>query len=160
MPPTNSGISPSQLNFSNIPNGGSSNLGRAVFAMNSPTRSTINANLTKMTDSPQSTPLSITSIMSISPLGHNRAARKAMVKAKKENDSMIYIEGPQVYTCSQCRTHLTSHDDIISKSFHGRHGMSYNLKNRFILLKEKSNSHYKSILNFFDQVGPTYLTSV
>jgi hypothetical protein len=42
--------------------------------------------------------------------------------ALKENDSMVYIDGPQVYTCVQCRTHLTSHDDIISKSFHGMHG--------------------------------------
>jgi len=39
-----------------------------------------------------------------------------------ENDAMVYLDGPQVYTCGNCRTHLTSHDDIISKSFHGRHG--------------------------------------
>lgn len=45
--------------------------------------------------------------------------------ALKENDSMVYIDGPQVYTCVQCRTHLTSHDDIISKSFHGMHGRAY-----------------------------------
>ena len=44
--------------------------------------------------------------------------------AQKTNDSMVYLDGPQVYTCGQCRTHLTSHDEIISKSFHGRHGMS------------------------------------
>lgn len=42
--------------------------------------------------------------------------------AQKENDAMVYLDGQQVYTCAQCRTHLTSHDDIISKSFHGRHG--------------------------------------
>eukprot|EP00815_Leptocylindrus_aporus_P008210 CAMPEP_0116052288 /NCGR_PEP_ID=MMETSP0322-20121206/1486_1 /TAXON_ID=163516 /ORGANISM="Leptocylindrus danicus var. apora, Strain B651" /LENGTH=190 /DNA_ID=CAMNT_0003535199 /DNA_START=194 /DNA_END=766 /DNA_ORIENTATION=- len=36
-----------------------------------------------------------------------------------------YLDGPQVYSCCQCRTHLTSHDDIISKSFHGRHGRAY-----------------------------------
>jgi len=41
----------------------------------------------------------------------------------EKEESMIYLEGPQIYTCAQCRTHLTSHDDIISKSFHGRHGM-------------------------------------
>lgn len=44
--------------------------------------------------------------------------------AQKENDAMVYLDGPQIYTCAQCRTHLTSHDDIISKSFHGRHGES------------------------------------
>lgn len=42
--------------------------------------------------------------------------------AQRINDSMVYLDGPQIYTCGQCRTHLTSHDDIISKSFHGRHG--------------------------------------
>jgi len=50
---------------------------------------------------------------------------RAQAKAQKENESMIYIDGPQVYACAQCRTHLTSHDDIISKSFHGRHGRAY-----------------------------------
>lgn len=44
--------------------------------------------------------------------------------AQKMNDSMVYLDGPQIYTCAHCRTHLTSHDDIISKSFHGRHGKS------------------------------------
>ena len=51
------------------------------------------------------------------------AAAKAQSRsAQKTNDSMVYLEGPQIYTCAQCRTHLTSHDEIISKSFHGRHG--------------------------------------
>ena len=50
---------------------------------------------------------------------HNRALSK---KALQENDALVYLDGPQVYTCGNCRTHLTSHDDIISKSFHGRHG--------------------------------------
>lgn len=45
--------------------------------------------------------------------------------ARMENDSMVYLDGPQIYTCAHCRTHLTSHDDIISKSFHGRHGRAY-----------------------------------
>lgn len=49
-------------------------------------------------------------------------AKQKAKSAQKVNDSMVYLDGPQVYTCAQCRTHLTSHDDIISKSFHGRHG--------------------------------------
>lgn len=54
-------------------------------------------------------------------------ASTALAKARsrsalKVNDAMVYLDGPQVYTCAQCRTHLTSHDEIISKSFHGRHG--------------------------------------
>lgn len=42
--------------------------------------------------------------------------------ARKLNDSMVYLEGPQIYACVECRTHLTTHDEIISKSFHGRRG--------------------------------------
>lgn len=38
---------------------------------------------------------------------------------------MVYLDGPRIYTCGECRTHLTSHDEIISKSFHGRHGRAY-----------------------------------
>lgn len=45
--------------------------------------------------------------------------------ARRLNDSLVYLDGPQIYTCGQCRTHLTSHDEIISKSFHGRHGRAY-----------------------------------
>ena len=53
-------------------------------------------------------------------------AKEKARTALKANDSMVYLDGPQVYTCAQCRTHLTSHDDIISKSFHGRHGKCRN----------------------------------
>ncbi|KAL7545081.1 hypothetical protein ACHAWF_008446 [Thalassiosira exigua] len=52
-------------------------------------------------------------------------AKALSMKARMENDAMVYLDGPQVYTCGHCRTHLTSHDDIISKSFHGRHGRAY-----------------------------------
>lgn len=36
-----------------------------------------------------------------------------------------YLEGPRVYSCSSCRCHLANHDEIISKSFQGRHGRAY-----------------------------------
>eukprot|EP00536_Pseudo-nitzschia_multiseries_P002038 jgi/Psemu1/251252/estExt_Genewise1Plus.C_270048 len=52
-------------------------------------------------------------------------ARTQSRSARKLNDSLVYLDGPQIYTCAQCRTHLTSHDEIISKSFHGRHGRAY-----------------------------------
>lgn len=52
-------------------------------------------------------------------------ARAQSRSARKLNDSLVYLDGPQIYTCAQCRTHLTSHDEIISKSFHGRHGRAY-----------------------------------
>jgi hypothetical protein len=51
------------------------------------------------------------------------ALAKAQARsARKLNDSLVYLDGPQVYACAECRTHLSSHDEIISKSFHGRHG--------------------------------------
>ena len=60
----------------------------------------------------------------LSPRGYllDSVARAQSRSARKLNDSLVYLDGPQIYTCAQCRTHLTSHDDIISKSFHGRHG--------------------------------------
>lgn len=51
--------------------------------------------------------------------------RELSKTARKENDAMVYLDGPRIYTCGECRTHLTSHDEIISKSFHGRHGRAY-----------------------------------
>lgn len=45
--------------------------------------------------------------------------------ARQQNDAMVYLDGPRIYTCGECRTHLTSHDEIISKSFHGRNGRAY-----------------------------------
>lgn len=51
-----------------------------------------------------------------------RVAKTQSRSARKLNDSLVYLDGPQVYTCAECRTHLTSHDEIISKSFQGRHG--------------------------------------
>jgi hypothetical protein len=56
---------------------------------------------------------------------HDALAKAQSRDAQRVNDSMVYFDGPQVYTCAQCRTHFTSHDDIISKSFHGRHGRAY-----------------------------------
>lgn len=53
------------------------------------------------------------------------AAREKAEAALRINNSMVYLDGPYVYSCQQCRTHLTSHDDIISKSFHGRHGRAF-----------------------------------
>ena len=36
-----------------------------------------------------------------------------------------YLEGPSIYCCSECKTHLSTVDQIISKSFHGRGGKAY-----------------------------------
>ena len=56
-------------------------------------------------------------------------ARAMSRHARHENDRMVYLEGPSIYACSECGTHLSSHDDIISKSFHGRHGRAFLLEN-------------------------------
>jgi hypothetical protein len=53
------------------------------------------------------------------------AANMQSLPALKENDSMVYLEGPRVYSCAHCRTHLTNSDEIISKSFHGRSGRAF-----------------------------------
>jgi len=87
-----------------------------------------------------------------SPLSPRRSlvdsvARAQSRSARKLNDSMVYLDGPQIYTCAQCRTHLTSHDEIISKSFHGRHGKSKNdirvgrLEINLSLILSSSSSH-------------------
>uniref|UniRef100_A0A7S2RCE9 Protein yippee-like n=1 Tax=Mucochytrium quahogii TaxID=96639 RepID=A0A7S2RCE9_9STRA len=39
--------------------------------------------------------------------------------------SLVQLDGPRVYSCSKCRTHLAHYDDIMSKSFHGRNGRAY-----------------------------------
>mmetsp|Transcript_9209 Transcript_9209/g.14890 ORF Transcript_9209/g.14890 Transcript_9209/m.14890 type:complete len:134 (-) Transcript_9209:278-679(-) len=36
-----------------------------------------------------------------------------------------YLEGNCLYTCSQCSTHLSLQDHLISTSFHGRTGRAY-----------------------------------
>jgi hypothetical protein len=67
------------------------------------------------------TPRSLSSHKSLS-LTSIAVAKAQSRCAQRINDAMVYLDGPQVYACAQCRTHLSSHDDIISKSFHGRHG--------------------------------------
>ncbi len=74
--------------------------------------------------------------------------------ARKLNDSMVYIDGPQIYTCAQCRTHLTSHDEIISKSFHGRHGES-DSRNRLCSMNTISTQRF-----FVLEAAHIFLTTV
>mmetsp|Transcript_11365 Transcript_11365/g.19449 ORF Transcript_11365/g.19449 Transcript_11365/m.19449 type:complete len:114 (+) Transcript_11365:218-559(+) len=40
-----------------------------------------------------------------------------------------YLSGNKVYACVTCHSHLASHEDIISKSFQGRHGTAYLFNN-------------------------------
>uniref|UniRef100_A0A7S0EHN8 Protein yippee-like n=1 Tax=Hanusia phi TaxID=3032 RepID=A0A7S0EHN8_9CRYP len=36
-----------------------------------------------------------------------------------------FLPGSKIYACSNCRTHLTNYEDIVSKSFQGRTGRAY-----------------------------------
>lgn len=56
-------------------------------------------------------------------------ARAKSREAKRVNDSLVYLAGSHVFVCGECATHLTTQDDIISKSFHGRHGRAFLLDN-------------------------------
>lgn len=37
----------------------------------------------------------------------------------------VDLSGPRIYSCAKCRCHLAKSEDIISKSFTGRHGRAY-----------------------------------
>jgi len=84
--------------------------------------STVSTSSTTTTNSPDSSIRRQQQQLLLSSSPRSRAQSRS---ARKLNDSMVYLDGPQIYTCAQCRTHLTSHDEIISKSFHGRHGRAY-----------------------------------
>lgn len=60
---------------------------------------------------------------------HRQFSPKSSAHKTNPRSNLVYLDGPQVYACAQCRTHLTSHDDIISKSFYGRHGRAYLIDN-------------------------------
>ena len=37
----------------------------------------------------------------------------------------VKLDNPHIYTCAGCRTHIATHDNLISKSFQGRHGRAF-----------------------------------
>mmetsp|Transcript_8924 Transcript_8924/g.54902 ORF Transcript_8924/g.54902 Transcript_8924/m.54902 type:complete len:116 (+) Transcript_8924:342-689(+) len=43
-----------------------------------------------------------------------------------------YLNGPRIYSCSNCRSHNADHDEIISKAFQGRHGRAYLFNNVYV----------------------------
>ncbi|XP_021618768.1 protein yippee-like isoform X3 [Manihot esculenta] len=52
---------------------------------------------------------------------------------------VVNLEG-KVYSCKHCRTHLALYEDIVSKSFHCRHGKAYlfnKVSNVFVGVKEE-----------------------
>ncbi|USP78317.1 uncharacterized protein yc1106_05591 [Curvularia clavata] len=37
----------------------------------------------------------------------------------------IYLNSSRIYGCKNCKTHLSNHDDILSRNFRGQHGKAY-----------------------------------
>jgi len=37
----------------------------------------------------------------------------------------IYLNASRIYGCNHCKTHLSIHEDIISRNFRGQHGKAY-----------------------------------
>jgi hypothetical protein len=37
----------------------------------------------------------------------------------------VYLNSARIYGCKTCKTHLSNHDDIISRNFRGQHGKAY-----------------------------------
>lgn len=37
----------------------------------------------------------------------------------------VYLNATKIFGCKNCKTHLSSHDDIISRNFRGQHGKAY-----------------------------------
>ncbi|KAH9570971.1 hypothetical protein CY35_02G068700 [Sphagnum magellanicum] len=46
-----------------------------------------------------------------------------------EVDGLVHHAGPRIYSCCNCRCHVSDHDDIISKCFQGRNGRAYLVAN-------------------------------
>jgi len=42
---------------------------------------------------------------------------------------VVQHAGPRIYSCCNCRCHVSDHDDIISKCFQGRNGRAYLVAN-------------------------------
>lgn len=37
----------------------------------------------------------------------------------------VYLEGPKIYGCNKCKTHLAIGEHIVSRSFRGQHGKAF-----------------------------------
>ncbi|KAA8912773.1 yippee zinc-binding/DNA-binding /Mis18, centromere assembly-domain-containing protein [Sphaerosporella brunnea] len=37
----------------------------------------------------------------------------------------VYLTSSRIYMCKNCKTHLSNHEDIISRNFRGQHGKAY-----------------------------------
>lgn len=37
----------------------------------------------------------------------------------------VYLSSTRIYGCRSCKTHLSNHEDIISRNFRGQHGKAF-----------------------------------
>ncbi|KAI9795184.1 MAG: hypothetical protein M1816_000206 [Peltula sp. TS41687] len=37
----------------------------------------------------------------------------------------VYLNSNRIYGCKNCKTHLSNHDDILSRNFRGQHGKAF-----------------------------------
>jgi len=51
----------------------------------------------------------------------------------------VYLTGNKIYGCKNCKTHLSNHDDIISRSFRGQHGKAYLFNNVVNIIASEAN---------------------
>ncbi|KAL0634164.1 hypothetical protein Q9L58_006902 [Maublancomyces gigas] len=47
----------------------------------------------------------------------------------------VYLNSSRIYGCKGCKTHLSNHEDIISRNFRGQHGKAF-LFNTVVNIKE------------------------
>jgi hypothetical protein len=43
--------------------------------------------------------------------------------------NLLFLEAEKTYGCSKCKVHLSEYNEIISKSFKGKHGKAYLFNN-------------------------------
>ncbi|MCJ1446028.1 MAG: hypothetical protein MMC23_006533 [Stictis urceolatum] len=54
----------------------------------------------------------------------------------------VYLNSDRIFGCDRCKTHLATHDNIISRNFRGQHGKAYLFQNVVnITLDEATERH-------------------
>ncbi|KAM3571260.1 hypothetical protein VYU27_006695 [Nannochloropsis oceanica] len=58
---------------------------------------------------------------------YTRQEQQQKKKNKKDEDEgrMVHLDGPSVYSCCMCRTHLATDMEVVSRAFHGRGGRAF-----------------------------------
>lgn len=51
--------------------------------------------------------------------------RTLATEEMEASNSLVRLQHSRVYSCTCCQTHVATHDQLISKSFQGRHGRAF-----------------------------------